>query len=187
MEKVADSVRELYAFEEELYHYNLDENGYLAKLDEMVCFIYDNFQEPYTLNLYYSYQFEIELAKKTDVIFHIYHLPKNPLKKSVKLKTYLLNLATEPKYKNARADFLKAIANIWIKDFIKITLTDELWHSDLIQLELFYLLNQKRIGGFGDRAMQVLALETDPKSELSKIATRYLNNEPKFKHYSLRV
>lgn len=181
-----DKIKELYAFEEEIYHYNLNEAAYIAKVSEMVDFIYDNFQEIDELNSgYYSQKFEIELAKTSRLICHIYHCsPFNmPLKKSDKIKSLILDIATNPKYKNARADFLKEVANIWVKDFIQLALKDELWCSDLIKLELLSALNQKRIGGFADKAQAVLETEQDTKSELYKIATRYLKNEVKFKHY----
>lgn len=60
-----DKVKELYAFEEEIYHYSFDEDKYLDKISEMVDFIYANFQEADELNShYYTHKFEIELAKK---------------------------------------------------------------------------------------------------------------------------
>lgn len=185
-------VKELYKFEEEIYHYSLNEDKYMDKISEMVDFIYDNFQEADTLNNpYYSQKFEIELAKKADLICHIfqsyYPSQQNPLKKSTKIKNFILDIAINPKYKNARADFLKIIANIWLKDFINLALKDELWCSDLMKLELLSALNQKRIGGFGNKAKEIIENEQNIKSELYKIASRYLKNEPKFKHYSLKL
>lgn len=162
-----------------------DEQKYLEQITALVDFIYDNFQEADELNPgYYSQKFEIELAKSAEVLLCFLGYPPNKiLKKSQAIKTFIFSIVLNKKYKNGRADFLKQIANFYPKEWISLALNDELWCSDLMNLELLSVLNQKRIGGFTKLAQAILQSQENPKSELAKIANKYLNNEPKFKHY----
>ncbi len=181
--------QKLYDLKEEVYFVSNKDNeeAYLNAVQALVDFIYENFQEEDTLNPeYYSHKFEIELAKSLPVLVCVFDFPPGNkiLKKSEKLKHFIINIALDPKYKNGRADFLKEIANLWIKDFIKLALNEALWCSKLMNIEMLSALNKKRIGGFSQKAKNILEKEENPKSELAQIATKYLKNEPKFKHYS---
>lgn len=166
-----DKHQTLYDLKREIYFLSNknDEEKYLDAVQNLVEFIYENFQEEDTLNPnYYSQKFEIELAKSFPVLLCIFDVPfdNKVLKKSQNFKDFIISIALDLKYKNARADLLKQIANIWIKDFIKLALNEELWYSDLMNIEMISALNKKRIGGFSQKSQKYFG-----KRRKSKIRT----------------
>lgn len=168
----------------------VSDNEVLQVMKNLVDFIYDNFQDAETGNnaLYFSQQFELQLTRLSHSFLFVCEKEVNPkYHKSQVIKDYILTLASDPKYKNARAEFIRHIGINWAKELVILALNDALWENNLINFELLTMLNQKRVGGFENKAQTILENSDDPKSELAKICQRYLKNSVKFKHYYQKV
>lgn len=172
-----------------VYH-QLPENEVLQAMKNLVDFIYDNFQDAETGNnaLYFSQQFELQLTRLSHSFLFVCEKGVNPkYYKSQVIRDYILSLATDSKYKNARVEFIRNIGINWAKELVILALNDAVWENDMMKFELLTMLNQKRMGGFENKAQAILENQDNPKSELAKICQRYLKNRTKFKHYSEKV
>lgn len=162
------------------------EEEILAQMQQLVDFILTHFSEAETGNnaLYFSQKFELELSKFAQFFLLIFDAYWNPSRyKYLKIKEYVISLATDEKYKNARVQFVREVGILWADELVRLALNESLWQNDMFKTEFMELLNRKKIGGFEAQAEQIIA-QTNPKNELSKLAQRYLKNSPKFKHYT---
>lgn len=158
----------------------------LQRMTLLVDFIFEQFQEDETGNSaeYFSRKFELHLTRIVHFLLWVCDRGINPkYSKSKAIREYILSLAFDAKYNNARLEFIRAIGINWPKEFVQLALEMKPWQDEMYKLEFLAGLNQKRIGGFEREAEAALKDAESPKSELAKIAQRYLKNSPKFKHY----
>ncbi len=144
-------------------------------------FAYENMAEKETIFHGFLHRYESEIENVALGIDS--YLQKNAMaKKSLAIKTFVLDVINNEKYGRGRSGFIFLLSVLRMDNELKdiATRRNDFWETPRIQFQLLYALYKRKIKGFSNKA-EKLMMNNPKETELKKYASKYIEQETKWK------